>query len=63
MALEIEFAAELKSRLDEIERGALATLPSGLPYDQYQQSCGYLEAVRQVRDTVIPEILEALQRR
>jgi hypothetical protein len=63
MALEIEFAAELKNRLDEIEANAVATLPNGLPYDQYQQSCGFLEAIRQVRDSVIPDILEALQRR
>lgn len=63
MALEIEFAAELKNRLDSIESSAVASLPKGIPYDQYQQACGFIEAIRQVRDTVIPEILEALQRR
>lgn len=63
MALEIEFAAALKTRLDEIENDAIASLPKGIPYDQYQQACGFIEAVRQVRESVIPEILEALQRR
>lgn len=63
MSLDIDFAAEMKNRLDDIERNSLATLPNGLPYDQYQQSCGFLEAIRQVRDHVIPDILEALQRR
>lgn len=63
MSLETELATRLHERLTEIEQGALATLPNGLRAEQYNQSCGFIEAIRQVRDTLLPEIVQDLQRK
>lgn len=62
MSVDLKLAEMLKERLDEIEIAAVKKLPLGMARDQYQQSCGYIEAIRQVRDQMIPEITEELQR-
>jgi hypothetical protein len=53
---------ELTERLTEIIDGAKATLPRSLPYEQYVQACGMIEAWSQVRDTLIPETVAEIQR-
>lgn len=62
MSLDIKLAELLKQELDKIETDAVNKLPVGLTYEKYQQSCGYIEAIRQVRDTLLPELSEQLQR-
>lgn len=61
--VDTELATALTARLTELETSAVNTLQNALPFEKYQQSCGYLEAVRQLRDVLIPETLEAIQRR
>ena len=58
MSVDLKLAEMLKERLDEIENNAVSKLPVGLPYDKYQQSCGYIEAIRQVRDQLLPELAD-----
>ena len=62
LVIDTKFFEVLTARLLEIETSAIAKLPNALPYDQYQQSCGYLEAIRQIRETLIPEVMEEIQR-
>lgn len=62
LRIDTAFAEELRQQIADIEESARAKLPHNLPYDQYQQSCGYLEAMRQVREVLIPQILDQLQR-
>lgn len=62
MSVDIKLAEMLKARLDEIEKNAVNKLPVGLRYEEYQQSCGYIEAIRQVRDQLLPELSDELQR-
>lgn len=62
MSLDTELTAQLKARLTELIDDAKDKLPGALPFEQYQQSCGMVEAWTQVRDRMIPEIVEKLQR-
>lgn len=62
MSVDLKLAELLREELDKIERDSVTQLPVGLPYDKYQQSCGYIEAIRQVRDVLLPELSEQLQR-
>lgn len=61
IVFETELGERLIERLAEIEQEAISKLPRALPYDQYQQSCGYLEAVRQFREVLIPQIIKEIQ--
>lgn len=63
VADELKLAAQLTERLTQIEAVSQNTLLTGLPFEKYQQSCGYLECLRQVRDTLIPELVTELQKR
>lgn len=59
---DLALAEKLALRLNELEKEAVAKLPGALRFEQYNQSCGFIEALRQVRDTLIPEIIEELQK-
>lgn len=61
--IDTELASALQNELDGIIRDAKETLITGLPFDKYQQSCGMIEAYGQVRNVLIPQLLEAIQRR
>lgn len=63
MSVDTDLAAKLVEDLDKIITDAKESLPSGLPYDQYQQACGMIEAYKQVRFTLIPQALDEIQRR
>lgn len=63
MSLDLDLAEKLKADLDQIIKEAVEGLAGGLPYDQYQQACGMIEAYRQVRNALIPRNLEELQKR
>jgi hypothetical protein len=63
MSLDLDFATKLKAELDQIIKEGVEGLTGGLTYDKYQQACGFIEAMRQVRDGLIPKALEELQRR
>jgi hypothetical protein len=63
MSLDLDFATKLKAELDQIIKEGVEGLTAGLTYDKYQQACGFIEAMRQVRDGLIPKTLEELQRR
>jgi hypothetical protein len=62
VSVDLKLAERLKEELDKIDRDAVTQLPVGLPFEKYQQSCGYIEAIRQIRDQLIPEIVAELQR-
>lgn len=62
-ALDADLATKLSERITELQGDEVKRLPNALPVDQYHQCCGYIEAMRQVRDILIPQILEELQRR
>lgn len=61
--VDTELAAVLQAELDGIIRDAKDSLITGMPFDQYQQACGMIEAYRQVKDVLIPKAIEAIQRR
>lgn len=63
MSLDLDLAALMNAELDAIIKDSVESLTSGLSYDKYQQACGYIEAMRQMRNGVIPKILDELQRR
>lgn len=63
MSVDTDLAAKLIEELDKTIADAIQGLAGGLPYDQYQQACGMIEAYRQVRYALIPETLAAIQRR
>lgn len=62
LAIDTKLSELLAERIKEIEDDAISKLPNALPFEKYQQSCGYLEAMRQVREVLIPEIMIELQR-
>jgi len=62
VSVDLKLAELLTEQLNKIEADAVSKLPVGLPFEKYQQSCGYIEAIRQVRDQLIPEIANELQR-
>lgn len=63
MSLDTKLATRLHERLTEIETGAVIRMTSGVPlaFESYHQSRGFLEAVRQMRDALLPEIVQTLQ--
>jgi len=61
--LDTDLAAKLTEDLDKIIADAINGLAAGLPYDQYQQACGMIEAFKQVRFSLIPQTLSDLQTR
>lgn len=62
ISFDTDLSVRLAERLTEIETESTRTLLMALPFEKYQQSCGYLEAIRQIRDAIIPEEIEKLQR-
>jgi len=58
-----ELAEKLVEEIDQIVKDGTESLASGYSYEKYQQSCGFIEAMRQVRHALIPRILEELQKR
>lgn len=58
-----ELAAALQAELDGIIRDAKESLITGLPFEKYQQACGMIEAFGQVRNMLIPRLLDELERR
>lgn len=61
-SFDVRLATALHNRLTEIETNSIGTLASSLPFEKYAQACGYIEAIRQIRDTVLPEEVQNLQR-
>lgn len=57
-----QLASALIEELDGIIRDAKESLTSGFPFEKYQQACGMIEAYSQVRNTLIPRILQEMQR-
>lgn len=62
MSIDTELSLKLTEALTVMETDAKAKLPGALPRDQYNQACGFIEAIRQIRENLIPEIVEELQR-
>lgn len=63
MSVDTDLATACLTELDRVIKEATESLANGLPYDQYQQACGMIVAYKQVRYSLIPETLEAIQRR
>jgi hypothetical protein len=63
MSVDTDLAAKLIEELDKTIADATQGLARGLPYDQYQQAVGMIEAYKQVRFALIPQTLDEIQRR
>lgn len=63
MSLELDIVTKLNERLNEMEASELARLPRALPFETYHQACAYLQFVRDFRDTIIPQVVEEIQKR
>lgn len=63
MSVDTDLSAALTERLTAVIDNAVAQLPRGMSRDDYQRSCGMIEAWRQIRDTLIPELTEEIQKR
>lgn len=61
IVFDTELGDKLSERLLELEADAVSKMPRALPYEQYQQSCGFIEALRQVREVLIPQIIKEIQ--
>lgn len=61
-AQDLSLAEKLDAELAQIVADAKETLVTGLPYDKYQQACGMIEAYSQVRNGIIPRLVEELQK-
>lgn len=62
IVLELRLAARLAARIDELMTEAKSRLPDGLEYRQYDQACGMIEGYRQVKEVLIPELIEEIQK-
>lgn len=65
MSLELDAVTQILARVDELNEQSKAVLigPPALSFDDYQRGLGFREAIRQIREVIIPEILEELQNR
>lgn len=63
MSLDLDLATRLTADVDQIIKESVESLALGLPYEKYQQACGFIEAMRQVRNGLIPSALKELQER
>lgn len=63
MSVDTDLSAALTERLTAIIDDAKEKLQNAMPFEQYQQSCGMLVAWKQVRDSLIPELVEEIQKR
>lgn len=61
IVFDTELGERLTAKIEELEQDATKKMPRALPYDQYQQSCGYIEALRQVREVLIPTTIKEIQ--
>lgn len=63
MTLELDAVTKILERVDELNEQSKALLigPPALSYDDYQRGLGFREAIRQVREVIIPEVLEDIQ--
>ncbi|MDE2096874.1 MAG: hypothetical protein KGL39_06465 [Patescibacteria group bacterium] len=52
------FIGHLRKRLEEAERAAIEHIVQGLPLDKYHQTCGQVQAFRQVREVMVDEIIK-----
>lgn len=59
---DLSLAEKLTAELDQIVLEAKETLVTGLPFEKYQQACGMIEAFNQVRNGLIPRLVEELQK-
>lgn len=60
MSIETELSARLVGRINELEADAISKLPGALRLEPYHQSCGFIEALRQIRDQLIPELIKEI---
>jgi hypothetical protein len=65
MTLELDAVTKILERVEELNEQSKAVLigPPALTYDDYQRGLGYREAIRQIREIIIPEVLDELQKR
>jgi len=63
MSVDTDLAVALTERLTAIIDDAKEKLQTAMPFEQYQQACGMLVAWKQVRDTLIPQLAEEIQRK
>lgn len=63
MSVDTDLAEKLVAELDKTIADATQGLAAGLPYDQYQQACGMIEAYKQVRFALIPQSVSEIQNR
>lgn len=65
MSIELDAVLKIQERVETLHEVSKAQLigPPALSYDDYQRGLGFREAIRQVREIVIPEILDDLQKR
>ena len=64
MSLELAAVQKIQERLEEMNQRSKDTLigPPALPWEDYQRGLGYRECLRQIREVMIPEILDELQK-
>ena len=63
MILDTELSPKLQARLTGLIDSSKDTLVGALEHREYTLACGMIEAWKQVRDGLIPELLDAIQKR
>jgi hypothetical protein len=63
MTVDIDFALKLNGRLTEVIDASKESLVGALEFREYTLACGMIEAWKQIRDVMIPETLDEIQRK
>lgn len=63
MTVDTDLSTKLHERLTELIDSSKATLITALPHDKYLIACGMIESWTQIRDSLIPELLDEIQKR
>lgn len=62
IVFDTELGEKLIEKIKEMENDSVGHMRSrSLSFDAYQQSLGYLQALSQVRDVLIPETIKEIQ--
>ncbi len=62
IVFDTELGEMLVKKITEMEEDSVGHMRSrSLSFDAYQQSLGYLQALSQVRDVLIPETIKEIQ--
>lgn len=62
MTVDTDLSTKLNERLTGLIDNSKETLIGALEFREYTLACGMIEAWKQVRDALIPELLDEIQR-